>query len=106
MDEGPSTFETMARALHGIGVLQKRMDDILTSHRKLLAVRSPDQLALFNQAQSKWEELAGLETTFVANGWSGGSGYKAALPGAKLRLLQARVLRLLELKGEALDLNE
>jgi len=104
--DGQSTLETMARALHGIDVLTKRMEEILASHRKLLAARSPDQLALFNQAQSKWEELADLEATFVANGWSGGSGYKAALPAAKLRLLQARVQRLLELKGEALDLNE
>ncbi len=104
--DGQSTVETMARALHGIDVLTKRMEVILASHRRLLSARSPDQLALFNQAQSKWEELAGLETSFVANGWSGGSGYKAALPAAKLRLLQTRVQRLLELKGEALDLNE
>ena len=104
--EGQSTVDTMERALHGIEVLQKRMSEILTSHRKLLASRSSDQLALFNQAQTKWEELADLETTFVANGWWGGSGYKAALPSAKLSLLQARVLRLNELKDEAMDLNE
>jgi hypothetical protein len=106
VDEGQSTVDTMARALHGIEVLQKRMAEILTSHRKLLASRSPEQLALFNEAQSKWKELADLETNFVAYGWWGGSGYKAARPSARLRLLHARVLRLTELKDEALDLNE
>jgi hypothetical protein len=103
--EGVSTIKEMNRAYYGIGVLQKRLDQIVASHQRRLA-SEPKQLKLFNEMQSQWQNLAGMETDFVANGWEGGSGQKSAIPSAQLRLLQARVLRLLELKSEALDLNE